>query len=79
MKHETIRHTLLAAGLFLATSIVALWAWNTLSALAGLPSAEFHHVLAVFALLAILRWTLLPGRFHGARCRTQSTCPRGVR
>ncbi len=76
MKHESIRRTVFAAVLFLATAAIALWAWNTLSALAGLPAAEFRHALAAFALLAMLRWWLLPGRSRRHAVRKLRTAGR---
>lgn len=62
MRHTTLRHVLIAAGALLAISITGLWAWNTLAALFDAPAAEFRHVLAFLALLAIVRFTIVPQR-----------------
>ena len=44
--------------LFLVTSVMGLWSWNTLAELLSLPEAQYKHALAAFFLLVILRLAL---------------------
>lgn len=58
MSNVHLKHVLYAAGLFLMVSICGLWAWNTLSELFNWPLVQYKHVLAIFILLLILKWSL---------------------
>lgn len=66
MRNLNHKYYLYAIGLFVVTSIAALWSWNTISELFNLSQAQYKHVLAAFFLLLILRWTLSP-RDRGMR------------
>lgn len=55
-----IKHVLLASAALAAIAAVALWSWNTLATLFGLPAAELRHAVAALLLLAALRGLLLP-------------------
>lgn len=65
MRHINYRHALLVVGVFLLSSVITLWSWNTLSELLSLPPAQYRHALAALLLLLIARWALLPG-YRGA-------------
>ncbi len=56
--------TVILAGLFLLASIIALWSWNTLAGLFGIPHAQYKHVVAALALLLTTKWMLWPHRAH---------------
>ena len=67
MRHALLKHVLLAVGFLLAASVIGLWSWNTLAALFDWPVAEFRHLLAAIALIALLRFSLRarrPGAGH---------------
>ena len=57
-----LKQVFFTIGLFLAASIAGLWSWNTLSELFNWPLVAYKHVLAVFILLIIVRWSLFAGR-----------------
>jgi hypothetical protein len=60
MRNLNHKYYLYAIGLFIVTSITALWSWNTISELFNLPQAQYKHVLAAFVLFLTLRWALFP-------------------
>ncbi len=53
------RHLSIIAAVLLA-AVFALWSWNTLSNLFGLPIAQYRHVLALFFLGLILKGFVSP-------------------
>jgi len=52
-----------AIALFIAISIIGLWAWNTLAGLFDLPIAQYKHALAAIALALIVKTVF----FHTTR------------
>jgi len=58
MINSRFKHWIYMISVFLAASVAALWSWNTLSELYSWPLAQFKHVLAVFILLLLIRWSL---------------------
>ena len=58
MLNAHLKYILYTIGLFLAASIAGLWSWNTLSELFNWPLVQYRHVLAIFILLIIVRWSL---------------------
>jgi hypothetical protein len=77
MNHLDVKH-LLAAGLALAAIVAtALWSWNTLADLFGVPEMQFRYALAALALLAVVHRLVVPAH----RCRWQRSrhgCPTGM-
>jgi hypothetical protein len=43
---------------FVLTFTLALWSWNVIGDLAGLPEAELRHAVAATILLALGRWLI---------------------
>lgn len=71
-----IKHALLASAVLVAIAAIALWSWNTLATLFGLPAADLRHAIAALLLIATLRGLLLPAhprrrrrRWHAHRTR----------
>ena len=64
MKSVLRKKSVILAGLFLLASIIALWSWNTLAGLFGIPHAQYKHVVAALALLLTTKWVLWPHRVH---------------
>ena len=64
MLNAHLKHFLCATGIFLLASIACLWSWNTLSELFSWPHAQYKHVLALFLLLVIVKWSLFT-KHHG--------------
>ncbi|MCP5245577.1 MAG: hypothetical protein H6937_06375 [Burkholderiales bacterium] len=62
MSNIHLKQVFYTVGLFLAASIAGLWSWNTLSELFNWPPVAYKHVLAIFILLMIVRWSLFTGR-----------------
>ncbi len=60
MFKQNHKHYLRAAALFVLVSVMALWSWNTISELWGLPHAQYKHVVAAFILLLTIRWSIRP-------------------
>ena len=67
MRSMTLKHALTGAGAFVASSIIALWSWNTVAGLFEGPQAEFKHAIAALALLVLVRLAILPRRAHSRR------------
>ncbi|SFK27604.1 hypothetical protein SAMN05216302_100359 [Nitrosomonas aestuarii] len=63
MINNRLKHFLFVTCLFSVTSIAALWSWNTLSELFDWSSAQYKHVLAIFILFMIVKWSLF-GRYR---------------
>lgn len=62
-----LRQVVIAVGVFLLLTIVALWSWNTLSELFNFPHAQYRHAVAATALLLITGWTVRGSRINGVR------------
>ena len=60
------RHLLTWLAGFLAISALGLWAFNTLTELAGGPTAQYRHAVAALALLGIARRVLGAPRYRAA-------------
>ncbi|HBV21362.1 MAG TPA: hypothetical protein DEF07_06545 [Nitrosomonas sp.] len=58
MLDNRLKHILFVICLFSVASVAALWSWNTLSELFNWPFAQYKHVLAVFILFMIVKWSL---------------------
>lgn len=71
MKSGEFRYVILAALAFAVVTLVGLWTWNTAIELFGGPHLEYRHAVAIFAMPALIRVLLLPGRgWHRlARCK----------
>ena len=69
MRPIDIKHVLLASAVLAAVAAVALWSWNTLAALFGLPGADLRHAVAALLLIATLRGLLLPAHLPRQRRR----------
>lgn len=70
------KHALLASAVLAAIAAIALWSWNTLATLFGLPAADLRHAVAALLLITTLRGLLLPAyprrrrrRWHAHRAR----------
>ena len=70
MTHHRIRHLLVAAAWLVVAAVTALWSWNTIAELFGVPEAGIRHVVAAFALILLAKFTFQSGhRHHALRSR----------
>ena len=69
MRNKTHKNFILATIAFIVATIVGLWSWNTVIELFDGPRAEYHHIVAILALVAVLRAVLLPVRAQRRKVR----------
>ena len=69
MHNLSHRKPFFAALAFILLSVAALWSLNVVSALFGGPELQYKHAIAIFALLAISRLAVNPGRQSRVRHR----------
>ena len=70
MRHQRLKHLFLGAAWIMVAAVAALWSWNTLASLFGAPEAEIRHVVAVFALILLVKFALL--KRHGSHALSSS-------
>ena len=71
MRNAGFRHFILAALALAMMTLVGYWAWNTAVELIDGPRVAYQHVVAVLAILALLRIVLLPRRNQRKRMHCQ--------
>jgi len=69
MRNKTHKNFILATIAFVVITLVGLWSWNTVIELFDGPRAEYHHIVAMLALVAVLRAVLIPVRAHRRQLR----------
>ena len=57
MRHNTLRKRSFAVMTLALVSLIGLWSFNALSALFGVPPAQFKHAIATVGLLLIINWS----------------------
>ncbi len=74
MRNINYKYIFYTACLFLLMSVAGLWSWNTISELFNWPQAQYRHVLAVFVLFLVIKWSLYSDhrKFHRVLGRNQS-------